>query len=183
MRRISARERLVGRLPTAFAGALALGATIIGSIALGIGTAGAAPLQPAFADTFRIGNAGPVCEAQSLPAGATRRSVYDRKGIDTQRSVLINGEPTGLGGPFNPRSTINGCLIGRECSISIINVAPSHPIIEELLKPPTVGGGGRLALSLAFPIVQYGSTPLIDSPPLIDEPVTGLGNDDLWQQR
>jgi hypothetical protein len=104
-------------------------------------------------------------------------------GIDTQRSVLINGEPAGLGGPFNPRSTINGCLIGRECSISIINVAPSHPIIEELLKPPTVGGGGRLALSLAFPIVQYGSTPLIDSPPLIDEPVTGLGNDDLWQQR
>jgi hypothetical protein len=62
------------------------------------------------------------------------------------------------------------------------NVTPILQIIGELFKPPT-GGGGGLESSLAFPIVQYGSTPVIDSSPLIDEPVTGLGNDDLWQQR
>ena len=74
MGRMSVRERLSGRLSAAFAGALTLGVAMFGAC-----SADASPLQPSFADTFRIGNAGPVCEAQSVPAGAAHQSVYDRK--------------------------------------------------------------------------------------------------------
>jgi hypothetical protein len=35
---------------------------------------------------------------------------------------------------------------------------------------------------LVMPVILFGDMPLFDSPPLIDEPVTGVGNDDLWQQ-
>ena len=101
-------------------------------------------------------------------------------GTDTQHSVLLNGQAITPGGPFNPLSTINGCVIGRECQIPIDKIAPPEKIIDKLPEPPGVGAPDE---ALVLPIIQYGPTPLIDSPPLIDEPVTGLGNDDLWQQR
>lgn len=83
MGRSSARG---SRLSRAVVQLAAVGFVLLGA-AIG-GSAGAAPLSPAFADSFRIGSSGSVCEAQVASAGAaTRRSVYDRKWVLLCREV------------------------------------------------------------------------------------------------
>ena len=82
MGRSSARGWLIGRTASRFA---ALGFVLLGG-AIG-GNAVAAPLAPSFADSFRIGTSGSVCEAQAASGAATRRSVYDRKWVLLCREV------------------------------------------------------------------------------------------------
>lgn len=101
-------------------------------------------------------------------------------GPATYDSIVVNGVPVALGGPFNPLSTVNGCAVGLDCSVPTGVIAPPHGTIEDLVKIFTTGSGDDTRLNL--PIVQFGNTPLLNSPPLIDEPVTGVGNDDLWQK-
>ena len=101
-------------------------------------------------------------------------------GRDTYGAIVVNGVPAALGGPFNPLSTVNGCAVGLDCSVPTGVIAPPHGTIEDLVKIITTGSGDDTRLNL--PIVQFGNTPLLNSPPLIDEPVTGVGNDDLWQK-
>jgi len=83
------------------------------------------------------------------------------------------------GGTFNPLSTVNGCQVGRSCVVETVGIAPPYESLVPLTALVDPGAEGRLAL----PVVQFGETPLLDSPPLIDEPVTGIGNDDLWSNR
>ncbi|MBA3053501.1 MAG: CHAT domain-containing protein [Sphingomonadales bacterium] len=45
----------------------------------GVAVAADPALVPSFADSFRIGTSGPVCEAQAVAAGAARRSIFDRR--------------------------------------------------------------------------------------------------------
>ncbi|HET9628157.1 MAG TPA: hypothetical protein VFP14_01610, partial [Novosphingobium sp.] len=97
----------------------------------------------------------------------------------TQRGVTINGLQAAAGGAFDPLSTINGCVIGRDCgSTPVGEVVPPQETIDGLVGP--IGPGSSI---FVLPVIQFGEMPLFDSPPLIDEPVTGVGNDDLWQQR
>lgn len=97
----------------------------------------------------------------------------------TQRNTRINGTLAAAGGRFDPLSTINGCVIGRDCGTTPPNqVVPPLETIAGL-----VGTLGPPSSVLVLPVIQFGEMPLFDSPPLIDEPVTGVGNDDLWQQR
>lgn len=96
----------------------------------------------------------------------------------TQRATSINGALAAAGGRFDPLSTINGCVIGRDCSTPPGQIVPPLETIDGLVGPL----GPRSSL-LVLPVIQFGDMPLFDSPPLIDEPVTGVGNDDLWQQR
>lgn len=70
MRRKIARSWL-----SALAGCLAATAGGVAAPAL----AAAGGQVPSLADSFRIGNRGQVCEAQAVPAGAARKSVYDRR--------------------------------------------------------------------------------------------------------
>lgn len=96
----------------------------------------------------------------------------------TQRATRINGALAAAGGSFDPLSTINGCTIGRDCSTPPGQIVPPHDTIVGLVGP--LGPPSGL---LVLPVIQFGDMPLFDSPPLIDEPVTGVGNDDLWEQR
>lgn len=93
-------------------------------------------------------------------------------GLDTQRFISVQGT-------YDPASTVNGCVFGQDCGIPRGLIAPPRDIIRELVRP--VGTGARGLLDL--PLVLFGEQPLFDSPPLIDEPVTGVGNDDLWRPR
>ncbi len=77
-------------------------------------------------------------------------------------------------GSFAALSSINGCTIGRNCSITI-NFAPDKPGIDEPLSPGPGEGPSFL------PLIEVVENDPFDSPPLIDEPITGIGNDDLWQ--
>ena len=99
-------------------------------------------------------------------------------GLDTQQFVTINGAPAAAGGLFDPASTINGCPIGSRCAPPPGSGPPSDRDIEAPL--PDGDGDGSL---FAAPLIELaGNAPLI-APPLVDEPITGVGNDDLWEPR
>jgi len=99
-------------------------------------------------------------------------------GLDTQTLVRINGMPAAAGGPFDPASTINGCVIGGRCAPPPGTTPPTDTDLVGPVPPGQVTGS-----PLAAPLIELAeSEPLID-PPLVDEPITGVGNDDLWQPR
>ncbi len=98
-------------------------------------------------------------------------------GLDTAGTILINGRPALSTGQFDRFSTINGCIIGLDCVLAM-RVGPGTSTISGSLT-----GQGEGSLALLLPLLQYRALEPFDSPPLIDEPVTGVGNDDLWQER
>lgn len=102
-------------------------------------------------------------------------------GLDTQHALTLNGAALTYGGAFATGSTVNGCYIGIDCNLPPVTVTPPKDIIDILPEPP--GSGGAALEKLDLPIVSFGEFPSFNSPPLIDEPVTGVGNDDLWQQQ
>ncbi len=105
-------------------------------------------------------------------------------GLDTEALITINGAAAAAGGPFDPASTINGCVIGADCAF----VPPSGPNLPDLDAPTRedlespLPSGTEPGLFGAPLIELVETTPLI-TPPLVDEPITGVGNDDLWQPR
>lgn len=66
-------------------------AALLGTVLLGQGGAVAAqgPVAsaPSYAESFRVGTSGPVCEAQAVPAVGERGSIYDRKWVLLCREV------------------------------------------------------------------------------------------------
>ena len=105
-------------------------------------------------------------------------------GLDTAPLVRINGAVPAAGGQFNAASTINGCVIGGSCAV----VPPPEPELD-LPDPPTsedvdpippVDGTGALFVA---PLIELAETEPLITPPLVDEPITGVGNDDLWESR
>ena len=101
-------------------------------------------------------------------------------GLNTAPLVTINAAPAAAGGQFNPFSTINGCMIGVDCRFVTrggTNTPPSSDDLTDPLNPP---GGNLLGGILFGEVVQMGENPPLFSLPLVDEPITGIGNDDLW---
>jgi len=92
-----------------------------------------------------------------------------RQAID---SITINGEHAARGGAFDPLSTINGCIIGSACTSQGIPTSDDleSPVVDSLGDP-----------GLSGELIQLGDTEPLITPPLVDEPITGVGNDDLWQ--
>ncbi|SCW87568.1 filamentous hemagglutinin family N-terminal domain-containing protein [Sphingobium faniae] len=101
--------------------------------------------------------------------------------ISGQLARSTGGFATGLetiplvavAGGFAPGSKVNGCLIGGAC----LNMAlESHDSLDAVLDPATV-------MERIFPLSQIELRDIVTQgyPPLIDEPVTGAGNEDLWE--
>lgn len=102
-------------------------------------------------------------------SGPTGR-LTGRQAID---AITINGSHAARGGAFDPMSTINGCVIGSACTSQGI------PASSDLTAPVVgsdLGDGG-----LSGELIQLDDTEPLISPPLVDEPITGVGNDDLWK--
>jgi filamentous hemagglutinin family protein len=125
---------------------------------------------------------------------------------DTPARIVINGrqlgpdgnfitgaaliDRTGLqGADFNSRSTINGCLItggGASCVTAPAFPPYSQPIdsvrdvIEEQVRPDL----GPLGEGTLYPttLIQLVDFQPFGFAPVVDEPVTGSGNDDFWMQ-
>jgi hypothetical protein len=105
-------------------------------------------------------------------------------GVDLIPLLSINGQHNPTGG-FNLRSTANGCLIvGRSCRFDLIpQVPPVQDVIEKIVDAPDNQenqDGTAVVQALNLPLLQLVDTDGLTFAPLIDEPVTGTGNDDLW---
>ena len=94
-------------------------------------------------------------------------------GLATTALVTINDIPAAAGGQFDALSTINGCVIGANCATPGL-VPPDKTEIIGTLKPPGF-------VFRQFTLIEADESDPSNLLPLIDEPVTGVGNDDLWQ--
>ena len=105
-------------------------------------------------------------------------------GIDLIPRVTITGLGTGQGtgqgtgetsGAFDLRSTINGCLIANTAGCIIAPVFPVQDVIDDINDP-----GSVTIDPIDSPLIELRDFERFGFQPLIDEPVTGAGNDDLW---
>ena len=103
-------------------------------------------------------------------------------GLATAPLIRINGAAPATGGRFDPASTINGCVIGGSCAVPPPDdrpVLPDPPNDSDLLQPvPRDTGPPSLFVA---PIIELADSDPLVEPPLVDEPITGIGNDDLWE--
>ena len=128
---------------------------------------------------------------QVAPAGSTDGFIT---GIDFLNRVQIIGGSAGQGnlqtGLFDPLSTINGCAI---LNVASCGVTIEPPIIDdtniqrdiirdfERLSPDLEDSPeSRGTLRLPFMLIQIRDPEEQAFQPVIDDPVTGSGNDDLW---
>jgi len=103
-------------------------------------------------------------------------------GLDALRLVTVNGV-TPAAGSYDPRSTVNGCLLSSPgiCLRPGFDTGTGFPVqdvIEEEVDADEEGAGDGDNLPQAL-ITMRDVDPL-SGEPLIDDPVTGAGNDDLW---
>jgi hypothetical protein len=112
-------------------------------------------------------------------------------GLDTLQVLTI-----GIGSAsssFDPGSTFNGCLIANaaSCGAPVPPVPPSRPEIghsfpvqdvvgseEDDDKDPDDTGDGSGGITV--PLIELRDIDSLPGAPLLDDPVTGAGNDDLW---
>ncbi|MDN3644928.1 hypothetical protein QWY75_01765 [Pontixanthobacter aestiaquae] len=145
-------------------------------------------------DALLIQNTG-----EGTDFGDRRGFVADTVTINSSNpdvAIVINGIVDGVAGidtipladisaDFDPASTINGCLIANpaSCAAVIDPVDPANPttndpvqdLIEEQIPGTTPADG-----SIGTILVELREDPERELDPLIDEPVTGAGNEDLW---
>jgi len=100
-------------------------------------------------------------------------------GLETAPLLRINGAAPAAGGQFDAASTINGCVIGGNCALP---PEPEFfpPTSEDIESPVPEQGEGSLFVA---PLIELADTEPLITPPLVDEPITGVGNDDLWEPR
>lgn len=108
-----------------------------------------------------------------------------RSGLDAIELITINGSAanshTANGGGFDPGSTINGCVIVQAASCSVgFQLPPIQDVVDDVIddEDETVtGSGDGLQAQVLINIRDVEALP---NEPLVDDPVTGTGNDDLW---
>ena len=103
-------------------------------------------------------------------------------GIDVIPALTIGGAAPVTGG-FDPRSTFNGCFIANPTACATVTVDfennfPVQDVIQEEVEGDDEGKGDGNNLPQAL-ITMRDLDPLTGEP-LLDDPVTGAGNDDLW---
>ncbi|WP_439568311.1 hypothetical protein [Sphingopyxis sp.] len=100
-------------------------------------------------------------------------------GLDTIPLLTIGGAAPVAGG-FDPRSTFNGCVIANAARCAFVGLENSFPVqdvIEEEADAEDDNGDGQ---SLPVPLITMRDLDPLSGEPLLDDPVTGAGNDDLW---
>ena len=102
-------------------------------------------------------------------------------GLEALQLVTVNGVAP-ASGTYDPQSTVNGCLISSPTVCTTIRFEdggfPVQDVIEEEIKVDEDSPDQSNNLSQAL-ITMRDVDPL-SGEPLVDDPVTGAGNDDLW---
>ncbi|ALH79481.1 hypothetical protein [Sphingopyxis macrogoltabida] len=104
-------------------------------------------------------------------------------GLDTIPLLTINGIASGQAptDAFDQRSRFNGCLIANTGACLAIpepeyhNSFPVQDVIEE-----EVDDDGDDGITLPQSLITMRDLDPLTGEPLLDDPVTGAGNDDLW---
>ncbi|ALJ14645.1 hypothetical protein [Sphingopyxis macrogoltabida] len=104
-------------------------------------------------------------------------------GLDTIPLLTINGIASGQAptDAFDQRSRFNGCLIANTGACLTIpepeyhNSFPVQDVIEE-----EVDDDGDDGITLPQSLITMRDLDPLTGEPLLDDPVTGAGNDDLW---
>ncbi|TCM18115.1 hypothetical protein EDF56_105465 [Novosphingobium sp. PhB165] len=99
-------------------------------------------------------------------------------GLDTVGTIAINGS-------YAAGSTVNGCAIGGNCGLIV-----QPAIVAPVLTKGDLQGALDPDDTPTTPLAQITVSPItVDVPefqpgenlPLVDDPVTGIGNEDLWE--
>ena len=105
-------------------------------------------------------------------------------GRDAIGLVLINGAAAGSSGDgsaFATGSTINGCdiLNANTCLPDLTGIPPfqDNPLLTDSDEDDPATGEDTIAVTV---VVDIRDVERFTSEPIVDEPVTGSGNDDLW---
>ena len=97
--------------------------------------------------------------------------------------VSINGSASAPSG-FDPRSTINGCAIGNVAACSTTRPPSGEPEsnfpVQDVIEEEVEGDGGSGDDSITAPLITLRGVDPLTGQPLVDDPVTGAGNEDLW---
>ncbi len=128
---------------------------------------------------------GPASQ-DSLVINAVHRNASGAlvTGLDVIPLVNINapsGSTTVVQTGFNAQSTINGCLIGNvaSCSAPVRPSEDSSFPVQDVIDDPAEDEDGA-GQSLPVPLITMRDLDPLSGEPLLDDPVTGAGNDDLW---
>lgn len=102
-------------------------------------------------------------------------------GIDAVPLLTINGSAPVVGS-YDSRSTFNGCFIANPTACTTVTVDfennfPVQDVIDEEVEDDDGVGEGNI-----FPqaLITMRDLDPLTGEPLLDDPVTGAGNDDLW---
>ncbi|MDO9370911.1 MAG: hypothetical protein Q7T68_20290 [Sphingopyxis sp.] len=100
-------------------------------------------------------------------------------GLDTIPLLTIGGGVPAPGS-FDPRSTFNGCLITGAAACTVLSLESSFPVQDVIENETDADGDGGDANILPTPLITIRDLDPLSGEPLLDDPVTGAGNDDLW---
>ncbi|KTE22681.1 hypothetical protein ATE67_01750 [Sphingopyxis sp. H050] len=108
-------------------------------------------------------------------------------GLDTISQLTIAGSPlssqptTGSLG-FDPLSTFNGCAIANVASCSVRFDGESLFPVQDVIEDQESDGDGDEGDGTTLPtaLITMRDLDPLSGEPLLDDPVTGAGNDDLW---
>lgn len=125
------------------------------------------------------GNAAIVINGRLMGANGTFTT-----GLAALQQVGINGQTAPASG-YAAGSTINGCMIANpaSCIVPFSSADPAANIPhrnEDIAAELTPGSDGPGGDGLPTVVIELKEFEEMGFPPLIDEPVTGNGNDDLW---
>ncbi|MEP3449952.1 MAG: hypothetical protein ABJN65_01400 [Parasphingorhabdus sp.] len=138
---------------------------------------------------FTIGAGG--LAINTGPSGVTPIVINGTIGGVTGIPVIPATTITGAG--FNAQSTINGCVIANPASCAPVTPSPTptptptpaepmldDPVQDVIEEEVTPKSGSLVTDAFETNLIELKDTEEYADDPLIDEPVTGAGNDDLW---
>ncbi|AQA00402.1 hypothetical protein BWQ93_19540 [Sphingopyxis sp. QXT-31] len=96
--------------------------------------------------------------------------------------VIGSGPLSGSGLAFDSGSTMNGCLIVSSTTCAFLEFESSFPVQDVIRDQEEEDEEGEDAegMSLPTPLITMRDLDPLTGEPLLDDPVTGAGNDDLW---
>ena len=100
-------------------------------------------------------------------------------GLDVIPLLTIAPQSNGIPGTFDPRSTLNGCFIANPAACNTLEFESNFPV-QDVIEEETESEDGGEGNSLPIPLITMRDIDPLTGEPLLDDPVTGAGNDDLW---